>query len=133
MMIEERLLILNGILKRDGESENMYNREQKGESWRVCSCYGLHSRALLNPLEAGYLSYYVITLAETPNESCGNLSALWMATSPTTIYQIAPPQPQHTHIHHLMTASVDRLRDMDRACNGIPMLNARLVFFCHLG
>lgn len=119
-----------------GEVRTCTIESRKEKAGGFFSCYGLHSRALLNPLEAGYLSYYVITLAGTPNESCGNLSALWMAPSPTTIYQLAPHLTQstpslntHTHIRNLITASVDRLQDMDRACNGIPMLNTRLVFF----
>lgn len=96
--------------------------------------------SLLKPLQAGYLSYYVITLAGTPNESCGNLSALWIAPSPSTIYQLAPhltqstrTHPPHTHTHtpthSLIRAGVDRLGDMDQPCNGIPMLNTRPVFF----
>lgn len=114
----------------------------KRESWRVVvfflSCYGLHSRALLKPLEAGYLSYYVIRLAGTPNESFGNLSALWIAPSPTTIHQLAPHLTQsaprlNTHIYNQVAADVDGLGEMDRACNGIPMLNTPLSVFCHLG
>lgn len=109
--------------------------------------YGLTSRALLKPLEVGYLSYYVIRLAGTSNESCGNLSALWMAPSTTTIYQLAlhlPPPPSthtrthaHTHIHSRVIAkhypSLDGLEEMDWASNGIPMLNTPPSVFCHLG
>lgn len=63
--------------------------------------YGRSSRALLKPLEAGYLSYYVIRLAGTSNESCGNLSPLWIAPSTTTIYQLAPHHTPtlNTHTH----------------------------------
>lgn len=103
---------------------------------------GSAAEPLLKPLEAGHLSYYVIRLAGTPNESCGNLSALWIAPSTTTIYQLArhliPPTPtRNTHIHNPVIAklhpSLDGLEEMDWACNGIPMLNTPPSVFCHLG
>lgn len=103
---------------------------------------GSAAEPLLKPLEAGHLSYYVIRLAGTPNESCGNLSALWIAPSTTTIYQLArhliPPTPtRNTHIHNPVIAklhpSLDGLEEIDWACNGIPMLNTPPSVFCHLG
>lgn len=109
----------------------------------VFSCYGLSSRALLKPLEAGYLSYYVIRLAGTSNESCGNLSALWIAPSTSTIYQLAPRLTQstptlntHAHTHPVIAKlllGLDGPGEMDEACNGIPMLNTPPSVFCHLG
>lgn len=116
-------------------------------SWKVFFIrYGLTSRALLKPLEVGYLSYYVIRLTGTSNESCGNLSALWMAPSTTTIYQLAlhltPPAPSlnidtHTNTHNQVIVelrpSLDGLEEMDWASNGIPMLNTPPSVFCHLG
>lgn len=139
----------NKLRRRQGKCEHccvtkrrrdvsLKERKLEGCFFFLFFSYGLHSRALLKPLKAGYLSYYVIRLAGTPNESCGNLSALWIAPFPATIYQVAPHLKQstpslNTHIHRLVTAGVVGLGEMDPACNGIPMLNTPPSVFYHLG
>lgn len=68
------------------------------------------------------MSYYVIRLAGTPNESCGNLSALWIAPLPASIYH-PPPSSLDANTHGRVAAGVDGTREMDGAGNEIWMLN----------
>lgn len=77
------------VLYNQERQRNMLHRGWGGECWEGFLLHRPSSRLLLKPLEAGYLSYYVIRLAQTSNESCGYLSALWIAPSPSAIYQVA--------------------------------------------